>query len=946
MDLAANIGTHALLERDAAIEDLSAAAREVCGGRGAVVLVEAGAGLGKTAFLDHCVSQLEQAGMRVLAARGSELERDFPYAIVRQLMAGVRRPAQLRAAVLAGPAAAARILVADARAPDGDDDAEPFQIMNALYWAVVNLCDLGPVAMLIDDAHEADDSSMRFLSFLARRLADLPLLLVVATRPPRGGSGSLAQQLREATDPVAVTLPPLSQPAVSVVLRDAMGAMPDSEFTQACTRATGGNPFYVQELVRSVVEAGLPPTSGAVDQIDGVGPESVAHRLLSRLSMLPPAALPLARACAVLGEGARLPICARLADVSLDDAAAAADALIREGVLAPGPYLAFLHPILQAAVLADLGDHSRRRWHARAARILDEDGYPAELVALHLIRTDPSGDPHVRDTLVRAGRAAARDGSPAVAAQYLARAVEESRAAADGELLYELGLAQASVGDQGGLQHMAAGVAATLDPNERAMRAIRLANFQMRSGDLVQSVDTLAAVRAGVRDEELLRTIDAYRYWAGRLHPQTRDEAMALAERLRTQVFGADTAAQRTLLAFLACEAAQTETAQAAGALFDRALAPPGLLDFVAFDAVATQASMLSLSSLERYADFEHLADRVLAEAGQRGAVLAFLVVSTFRAMVMWHRGDLAAAEYEARDALRAAREQGWQHGAVGLLAIHAIALLDQGDVAGAVGVFADSSTVHIPPGFPTALMLFARARIAAARGHPAEAVEDLRTCGRTLEQMRIMSPGVLPWRSQLVGALTRTGEVDEAVTRADEEIELARRLAGPIALGRALHARASLLRSGARVEMLEQAHTSLVDTAGHLALAEVAVDLGAALRQDKRAAEARTYLADGLELAARCRAAPLVARAREELEILGVTPRRSHAYGPDALTPSEVRVTRLAADGRSNAEIAQQLFVTRKTVEKHLASAYRKLGIASRSGLDDALRAAESSPG
>jgi DNA-binding CsgD family transcriptional regulator len=81
-----------------------------------------------------------------------------------------------------------------------------------------------------------------------------------------------------------------------------------------------------------------------------------------------------------------------------------------------------------------------------------------------------------------------------------------------------------------------------------------------------------------------------------------------------------------------------------------------------------------------------------------------------------------------------------------------------------------------------------------------------------------------------------------------------------------------------------------------------------------------------------------MVTRAREELAMLGVAPRRASAFGPEALTPGEIRVARLAAQGKSNAEIAQHLFVTRKTIEKHLASAYRKLGIESRTQLGDAI--------
>jgi DNA-binding CsgD family transcriptional regulator len=946
MDLEVGTSSATLLERDALISDVERLGADAAAGTGRIVVVEAGAGLGKTAFLDESARRLAGSGFRLLAARGSELEHDFPYAIVRQLVAGLRRPADLRRAVLAGPAEPAAALFGDpaAAAPGSaaDEQGEPFRIMNALYWAMANLCDLGPVAVLVDDAHEGDDASLRFLGFLARRLADLPLLLVVAARPAHGTSAApLLIALGEAESATSVALPPLSHDAVSAVLRSSLDVDPPPEFVTECARATGGNPFYLRELVRAVADVAEGPAGVSAQLLADLGPETIARRVMSRMASLPPAVIPLARACAVLGEGARLPICADLAEISLDDAALAADALVREGVFAAGPYLSFLHPILQAVVLADLGEHSRKRWHARAADVLERAGFPPAIVALHLIRTDPSGDARIRAVLVRAGLAAAREGSTAAAAQYLQRALDESGAEPDAELLYELGLTQVSLGDAAGIAHINAGVEATVDPYDRATRALKLANLFMRYGRIVDAVRTLDAVRAGITaDRELLLTVDATRYWSGRLAPETRPIAMEVAASLRAQVEPAggsgdvDSPGRRTLLAYLGCEAAQTESASASTALLDRALAPPGLLTFVAFDAVATQATMLSLLSTERYDEFDALADSVLGEAGARGAVLAFLVVSTFRTLAMWHRGDLAAADTEGRESLRAAAEQGWRHGAMALTALRAIALLDQGDQVAAAQAMTDAGGAVVPPGFPTAMLRFAEGRIAAARGDLDAGLQGIRAAGHALEEMQIVSPGVLPWRSAAAEVLVQLGEPAEAEVLARAEVELARQLSGPLAVGRAMYARSRALRGEERVVCLEEAHAVLQTSPGRLVRAATCVDLGSALRQHKRQTDAKDLLTTGLDLAAACSAAPLVARAREELAVLGVAPRRPRVHGPDALTPSEIRVARLAADGRSNSEIAQRLFVTRKTVEKHLASTYRKLAIQSRAEL------------
>ncbi len=114
--------------------------------------------------------------------------------------------------------------------------------------------------------------------------------------------------------------------------------------------------------------------------------------------------------------------------------------------------------------------------------------------------------------------------------------------------------------------------------------------------------------------------------------------------------------------------------------------------------------------------------------------------------------------------------------------------------------------------------------------------------------------------------------------------------------------------------------------------------ELGAALRRAGRRAAAREPLAEALDLAARCGARPLAARAREELRATGARPRRAWRTGVEALTPSELRVVRLAAEGRSNREIAHELYVTLKTVEGHLARAYAKLGIDGRGQLPQVL--------
>jgi DNA-binding NarL/FixJ family response regulator len=223
------------------------------------------------------------------------------------------------------------------------------------------------------------------------------------------------------------------------------------------------------------------------------------------------------------------------------------------------------------------------------------------------------------------------------------------------------------------------------------------------------------------------------------------------------------------------------------------------------------------------------------------------------------------------------------------------------------------------------------------AQGRFAEAVEDFLASGRRLMARGTHHPGLLAWRSNAALALLHIDQAREARRLAEEELDLARRLGIPRALGIALRA-TGLIRGGAAgLALLEEATTLLARSSAHLEEARALADFGAALRRANRRTESRDPLRRALDLAARCSAAPIAEQARQDLLAVGVRPRRA-ASGVDALTPSELRVARMAADAMGNRAIAQALFVTTKTVEVHLSSAYRKLDVPSRAALAAAL--------
>jgi len=141
-----------------------------------------------------------------------------------------------------------------------------------------------------------------------------------------------------------------------------------------------------------------------------------------------------------------------------------------------------------------------------------------------------------------------------------------------------------------------------------------------------------------------------------------------------------------------------------------------------------------------------------------------------------------------------------------------------------------------------------------------------------------------------------------------------------------------------AGVEHLEEAVAVLADSPGRLEHAQALFTLGSAQRRLGQRRAAIQQLTQALDVASRCGATPLVTVSRGELQLAGARPRRERLWGREALTAAELRVATLAAQGASNAEIAQELVVTRRTVETHLTSAYRKLDIKRRDELRTAL--------
>jgi DNA-binding CsgD family transcriptional regulator len=248
----------------------------------------------------------------------------------------------------------------------------------------------------------------------------------------------------------------------------------------------------------------------------------------------------------------------------------------------------------------------------------------------------------------------------------------------------------------------------------------------------------------------------------------------------------------------------------------------------------------------------------------------------------------------------------------------------------------------ELPAELSTVIAGAARARLRLAQGRPAEALADY------VKVRALYSPetwglemhdnGFLHARSGAALALLQLGGREQARELAGQELADARAFGAPRALGIALRVAGLTHGDGEGIALLEESVAVLRDSPAQLERGHSLCELGAALRRSGHRAAAREPLSEALDLAARCGARTLAARAREELKAAGARPRSEWRTGVEALTPSELRVARLAAEGRTNREIAQALYVTLKTVEGHLARVFDKLRIAGRGELAQGL--------
>ncbi len=919
-----------VLERDGELAELDSVFAHAREGHGSVAVLEGPAGEGKSTLLAAAAQRAEAAGLLVLSARGGDLEREFPFGVMRQLfeLALARADAARRSVLLAGAAAPAQQALG-LGAPEAEAGiAEGPAVLHALYWLVVNLSASGPLLLAVDDAHWADVSSLRALDYIARRIADLPVALVVTLRPDEPGAPvHVLGPLLAAPDALRERLRPLGPESVAQIVRSRLPEADDATCSAAHV-VTAGNPLYLQELLRSVTLDGSGPARLA---LNAVAIPSLGDSVVRRIARVAPEAAALARAMAVLGDGTRLETAAALAGLERQEAGRIAHQLRRIEVLSAEDPFDFVHPLVLRSVYDAMSVTERDAAHEAAGNLLAEAAAPVEAVASHLGAITPNGSACVATTLMAAGQRAVAQAAPDEATRWFGRALaERAPEPPPAQLLAQLGLSEAALRDSAAIGHLHEALAQADDARMRAQVATALADILVLSGRWEEAMDVVMSHRRALAadDDEGQAQLAAAELVLAAYSPRLAGLSDLDPDSL-TSLAGGTSWAAHALAAALAVRAAHgNQPTSRVLELLDLALGGDVLVQEPGPAGWPIGNVLIALIDVDEYDRALALSDAIIAIARRVGSTSTVILASDHRGWIHARTGNLALAEADLRPGLETALEGGLPTVAATQFFYLTDALLERpslSDIVDIVESYDDGPT--IAGTWPSAALSVTRGRLRLAHRDQVNGLEDLR---RTANLSLDMGPRVWPLRSALALALPPADRA-EALALAREELELARATGLSRPHGIALRALGILEGGKPGMERLRESVDVLENSAARLEYARALIELGAALRRAHQRSEARRPLRAGLELARDCGAPRLADRARDELKAAGGRPPRDGPGGPETLTASELRVARLAADGATNAEIAQELYVSLKTVETHLSNAYGKFGLSGR---------------
>ena len=925
--------------RAAEIAVLGDAVDRVVSGRPAVVLIEGEAGIGKTRLLAGVLEDARGRGMQVAAGRAEELERTRPFGLVAAAFGCVRSSPDPRRAAIAA-------LLASRGGDRGpitvtSDPGLRFRAVDAFADLAEELALAGPLVIGVDDLQWADPSSLLTLAAVSRRLAYLPVALIGCLRPsPRIPElDRLASLLLDAGGRI-LAVRGLTERAVAELVAEAVAAVPGPGLLAGISGAAG-NPLFVTELLGALAQEGAIETAGGRAEVAEVTlPPTLRLTILRRLSFLSEDSLQALRAASILGSSFTVTeLSVTMARPALELSVVLAEGIAGRVLEEYGAVIRFRHDLIRDAIYEDLPLSVRRGLHREAGQRLAQTGAPALQVAEQLARGAGQGDAEAIGWLTRAAREAVAR-SPDVAADLLERAV---------------------------------GLMAPADPGRDRLLAER-ANSLMVSG---RNADALAACRS-LLDRDLDPQVDGpVRICLGRAllaQGQVRDALQELEQAGSSPALpGAERAAARAWAGFARMSLGDLD---GAAALAEQARsAAAAAADHLTVSVAMTTLARVSESrghlrdALQITDEAMHLADEspgrlghrypiratrghILIELGRpeeaRSALGAGLRISEeigVRWPLLLYQGFLALerfitgewddaiteleASFELADEIQTVVARA--HGILSLISLHRNDLSRAEEAAGA----AARDLARWGPGYLTTWAAWPRALIQEAGGELGQALATMTgawdTCARLGLALDYPAVG-----ADLVRLALAAGDIGRARDASAAVTEVAARNEVPWMTGAALRCR-GLIEDDA--EILQAAAGACAGGSRPLGLALACEDAGAAFARQGRLDRARPLLDQALGIYERLGAARDLARAEATLREAGIRRGRRGTRGRPqvgwaSLTPAEHAVAGLVAEGLSNPQIGERLYISSRTVQTHLAHMFAKLDIATRAQL------------
>jgi DNA-binding CsgD family transcriptional regulator len=915
-----------MVERDVVLAAVRALAGDALAGRGGALFVVGEAGLGKTTVLEYAVAAA-RGRFTVGVGQADVAEAALPFGLIGQAVDAV---------------------VAGANGSTGAPDrsfapaaADYFYaVLAALRQAAAN----GPLFVALDDAHWADPDSLTLLRLICRRIAALPVAVLVTARPWPADALRTGEELAAHQLAGVQHLAPLSGEAARSYLAQlaepgrAEGAALGATELDRAAALCAGNPLLLDQ-----VAAALRAGAGIPDPASGPGTSWPRRLLLSHLAGLDEPTLAYLRAAAVLGRRFRPEVAAQVAGLAGGEAAAAQEAFTAAGLggMAADGWAEFSHELVRQAIY-ELAAPVRARLHEAAFRALAARGASAAEAAGHAVAARLEGDDDAVAVVARAGREALAAGAVAAARRHLQAAVDLAGTAAPAELVFDLGRALIAAGDHpaGTARYKELLTRADLPGDLRLAVLVQLSHAVLAAGQPAEAGTALAEVLRlagpGQRDlaagaladhaAQVLATVGWAR--AEPLAARARELATEASAPVRAAADGV-----WAVGAYFAGDPAGLDVAEAAART--AAAAPTWRLAGAPWWDTVTQYATLALSA-ERLSTAQRLLDGVVDAAGRRSDPMGMAIALEFRARASWRAGRLDEA---LALSTRLLEYLDLVPVMVPLAAAsRAMVLLDCGrlDEAAAWSARADQAidgSNHI--GYTMLPAYLPRGTLALRRGDPQAASATFTEVWQEADDLQVLDPGTIPW----------AGEALSAYLAAGREADAARLISWLEPAAAALPARWPKMTVAAgraalaeRAGHLEQARAHYGEAAAiarpmpiPLARAQILTDYGRFLHRHGGTREARGVLAEALRLAEGCGAGWHAEQARAEWRRAGG---RTGTTPPGQLTPQEAAVARLAKAGKTNREIAAQLYLTVNTVETHLRHIYQKLGIHRRAEL------------